>query len=208
MFDLHIHTIYSLDGKEKAERIAKYLRKRGFIGMAIVDHSTLKGALNARVNDFIIIPGMEINTKKGHIIALGIKEEIKSREAEQVIEEIRDKGGISVLAHPFRFSKPKIRTDAVEALNGRCFPLQNKRAYEYAMKKNLPYTAGSDGHFLWEMGRAYAIINAKNLDDVLDAIMRKEVKIGIDEKNAFRHPLKCKIYSTFDFMKRGFKRVE
>jgi len=208
MFDLHVHTIYSLDGQEKPEKIAKYLKKKGFIGMAIVDHSTLKGALKIKLKDFIIVPGMEINTKKGHILALGIKEEIRSKEAKEIIEETREKGGISVLAHPFRFSKPKIKADAVEALNGRCFPVQNKRAYEYVMANKFPYTAGSDGHFLWEMGKAYAIINAKNVDDVLDAIMKKDVEIGIENENSIWHPIKCKIYATYDFIKRGFKRVK
>ena len=48
MFDLHIHTCYSTDGREKPERIAKYLKKKGFRGMAIVDHDTMKGAIKAR----------------------------------------------------------------------------------------------------------------------------------------------------------------
>ncbi|OYT58682.1 hypothetical protein B6U81_07505 [Thermoplasmatales archaeon ex4484_30] len=67
MFDLHVHTCYSLDGNEKPEEIVKYLKKKGFKGAAIVDHNTLKGALEVKSSDFLIIPGMEIKTGKGKI---------------------------------------------------------------------------------------------------------------------------------------------
>jgi len=148
-FDLHIHTKYSPDGKEEPEKIAKFLKKRGFAGMAITDHDTIKGT-NVKVKDFIVIPGEEIKTDGGHILALGIKEEIRSREADVAIEEIHDKGGIAIIAHPFRFMRPNVRKiDAVEVINGRSFPGQNRKARQYALKRMLPFTAGSDVHFIW-----------------------------------------------------------
>jgi len=206
MFDLHIHTIYSLDGKEKPEDILKYLKKKGFRGLAIVDHNTIKGALKViKRKDMVVIPGMEINTRKGHILAFGIMEEIKSREADEAIDEIHDKGGIAILAHPFRFSKPCIKADAFEALNGRCFPMQNKKAYEYVLKNNFAYTAGSDGHYLWEMGRIYTKMEAEDIDEAINEILKKRVEIG--GENSFLHPIKCKFYSSIDFIRRGFKRV-
>ncbi len=207
MFDLHVHTIYSMDGNEEPKKIIKYLKKMGFKGMAVVDHSTLKGAFEAKkhANDFIIIPGMEIKTDKGHILAIGIEEEVKSNRADEVVEEIREKGGISILAHPFRFSKPCIKTDAIEAMNGRNFPWQNKKAIKYAKEKNMPTTAGSDGHYLWEMGRIYMKINAGDAEEAIHEILNKNVEIG--GKENFIHPIKCRIYSFFSSAKRGFKRV-
>ncbi len=207
MFDLHIHTCYSLDGTEKPETMAKYLKKRNFRGMAVVDHDTVKGALKARniEKDFLVIPGMEIKTDKGHILAFGIYEEIKSKEAEEAIDEIHDKGGIAILAHPFRFSRPMIKTDVVEAINGRSFPSQNIKALKFAKEKNLPCTAGSDAHYLWEAGVAYTIMNAESIDDAIEEILkgRTEIKGG----QTFWHPLKCQIYSFSSFVRRGFRRV-
>jgi len=208
MFDLHVHTCYSADGKEKPERIARYLKKMGFRGMAIVDHHTVKGALRAKreIKNFLIIPGEEINTERGHILAFGIEEEIKSRKSMEVVEEIHDKGGIAILAHPFRFSRPRIKTDGMEAMNGRNFPVQNKRSMEYVKKKGLPFTAGSDGHNLWEMGSTYTIMNAESVDEVIDEIMEK--RVSIEGNMSFLHPLKCQFYSLVSFMERGFRRIK
>ena len=205
-FDLHIHTKYSLDGKEEPDKIAKFLKKAGFKGMAITDHDTIKGALNVKVNDFIVIPGEEIKTDGGHILGIGIKEEIKSRVASIAVEEIHDKGGIAIIAHPFRFMKPNVeKIDAAEVINGRAFPRQNKKAMEYAMRRRLPMTAGSDAHFMWEMGRAYTIIDAESIDDILDAILKGKTSVGSNTR--FYYPLKSQIYSFADFVRRGFKRV-
>ena len=207
MFDLHVHTCYSSDGKETPVTIVKYLKKKGFNGMAVVDHHTINGALNAMniKDDFLIIPGVEINTKKGHILALGVKEEIRSVEPMEMIEEIHDKGGISVLAHPYRFSIPQLKTDAVEALNGRNFPSQNIKAISYVESNNLPYTAGSDGHNLWEMGTSYTLMNAETVDESLDAILKR--KIEVKGNHSMWHPVKCQLSSLKSFVFRGCVRV-
>ncbi len=207
--DAHIHTIYSPDGNENPKDIIKYLKKNGLSGMAVVDHNTLKGAKNAIkiAENFLVIPGMEIKTKKGHILAIGIEKEIERNDViEEIIEEINEKGGIAVIAHPFRFSKVRINTDAIEIMNGRNFPRQNKKASEYAKKRNMPFTAGSDGHYLWEMGKIYIEMNAERIDDAIGEIMKKRVKVG--GENNFFNPFKCKLYSFSSFVKRGFKRVD
>jgi len=206
-FDLHVHSSYSLDGNVKPKDIIKYLKKKRFKGAAIVDHSTIKGATEAMkyAEDFLVIPGMEIKTDRGHILAIGIKEEVKSRVADELIDEIHEKGGIAILAHPFRFSKPKIKADAIEAINGRNFPLQNKRAIEYARMKRLPVTAGSDAHFLWELGVAYVDMNAESVEEAIEEILNG---VEIDGNQNLFHPIKCKIFSFFSSAKRGFGRVE
>lgn len=207
MFDLHVHTCYSADGQEKPEEIIKYLKKRGFKGMAVADHSTLKGFFNAKKfsQNFLTIPAMEIKTNRGHILAFGVEEEIKCVDADEVIDEIKEKGGISILAHPFRFSSPEIETDAIEVLNGRNFPYQNKKATEYAFKKNLPFTAGSDGHYIWEMGRMKTFINADDVDEIIEKILKREVRVEGDM--SLWNPVKSQIYSLASFVGRGFRRV-
>ncbi len=205
-FDLHIHTKYSLDGKEEPDKIAKFLKKSGYGGMAITDHDTIKGALNVSIDNFIVIPGEEIKTDGGHILAIGIKEEIKSRNASDAIDEIHDKGGIAIIAHPFRFSKPNVEAmDAIEVINGRNFPVQNERARQYAVRRRLPMTGGSDAHFMWEVGRAYTVMEAESIDDVIQAILKGKTEVGSSLR--FYDPVKSRIYSFADFIRRGCKRV-
>ena len=205
-FDLHIHTKYSLDGKEEPRKIAKFLKKSGYGGIAITDHDTIKGAFGIDIEDFVVIPGEEIKTSGGHILAIGIEEEIESRNADEAIDEIHSKGGIAIIAHPFRYSKPGVATiDAVEVINGRNFPMQNKRAMEYAKRRRLPMTAGSDAHFMWEMGRAYTIMEAHDIDEALQAIIKGETRVG--SNMTFWHPIKSTVFSSLDFIRRGFKRV-
>jgi len=76
--DLHVHTNYSYDGFTKIDEAIACAKQRGLNGIAVTDHNTIEGALNAleRKTDIIIIPGIEINTEKGHIIALGVTKRI------------------------------------------------------------------------------------------------------------------------------------
>jgi len=61
MFDMHVHTSYSKDGHEKPETMAKILKNKGFRGMAITDHNTVKGAFRKYdIEGFTIIPGIHI----------------------------------------------------------------------------------------------------------------------------------------------------
>jgi predicted metal-dependent phosphoesterase TrpH len=89
------------------KEIIKRSRKIGLDAVAIADHNSIKGSMEGikeskGIDDFIILPSMEISTLKGHIVALGIQEEIKSNMSpEETIEEIRDQGGISIIPHPF-----------------------------------------------------------------------------------------------------------
>ena len=95
--DLHIHTAYSQDAHEKPHDIARYLKKKGFQGMAVTDHNTVKGALQLCQNppqDFLVIPGCEISTARGHVIALGITNPIsRGLSPRDTIDKIHERGG-------------------------------------------------------------------------------------------------------------------
>ena len=79
--DLHVHTNYSRDGESSIEDI---IRRAEFIGLdaiAITDHDTIAGARAALKisTNVIVIPGIEISTKQGHLIALGTSDGISER---------------------------------------------------------------------------------------------------------------------------------
>jgi len=149
MFDLHIHTCYSKDGHEKT------------------DHNTVEASLKKyHFREFIIIPGIEVSSDRGHILGIGIQDRIKKRRAEDVIDEIHDNGGVAILAHPYRMFSGAIKNfeglkfDGIETFNARSFPSQNRKAANLAIKKGGAITGGSDAHHLWEAGRGYTVMEA------------------------------------------------
>lgn len=186
-YDLHIHSKYSSDGILDPKKIVKIATKRGLNGIAITDHNTIKGGLKAKnyeTEDFKVIIGSEISTERGEIIGLFLKEEIKSKDVQDVISEIKEQNGIIVIPHPFdelRHSafhpaeEDAKFIDCIEGFNSRCvFQKYNKKAVEFAMKHNLTITAGSDAHFANEIGNAGIITET---EDVGEALMKNEVQI-------------------------------
>ena len=168
-FDLHIHSKYSYDSFLSPVRIIKVAKRKGLHGVAITDHNTIKGGIEAlKINedeDFQVIVGAEIRTEYGDIIGLFLEDEITTNKFEEVIEEIKSQGGLSVLAHPYRqykFPEEIIdKVDLVEVFNARSRKADNERAYELAKKFKKPQTAGSDAHLVFEIGRGITIVNSE-----------------------------------------------
>ena len=70
--DLHIHSMHSEDANGSPKEIKKLLIKKGLQGMAITDHNAINGGRIAQkesTKDFIVIPGVEISTTDGHLLA-------------------------------------------------------------------------------------------------------------------------------------------
>jgi predicted metal-dependent phosphoesterase TrpH len=219
--DLHIHSQYSEDGTGTHLEIAKILKKKGLNGMAVTDHNTVEGGLSAlkvASKDFIVIPGVEISTKDGHIIALNIKENIpRNLTVEETVEKIIDKGGIPIVPHLYRslsgIKEKKLKkiikkVPAIEVFNS-CSVLQtNLKTMKIAKKYNLGGTGGSDSHIPSFVGEAYTLVDTNNLniDSIISSIEKKktwgEGKIlNID----YRRDRMIK--SVKQFFERGFKRI-
>ena len=187
-FDLHIHSIYSKDAILKPERIIKIAKKKGLSGIAVTDHDTIKGALKTKsvaFDNFMVIVGAEVQTDKGEIIGLFLNEEIKTREFAEVIDEIKDQDGITVLPHPYRNRRcdPKDlleMVDLVEGLNARTSKELNYRAQILARNFGLPMIAGSDAHTPFEIGRAQTIIQGREVifDDIKEYLLKGKAAIN------------------------------
>jgi predicted metal-dependent phosphoesterase TrpH len=186
IIDPHIHSTYSEDSSATVEDIINYSKKIGLDAIAIADHNSIKGSMKAleyvcNDPDFLIIPSMEISTRKGHIVALGITYEISAGlSPEETIGRIHDHGGIAVAAHPFVHYREGLFTksdyldvDALETLNSRyIFGFSNWRAKKLAEKKNIPQIGASDAHFLKAIGSCVTHLEAEfTVESVLDGIL-------------------------------------
>ncbi len=80
--------------------------RRGLQGIVVTDHDSVIGGLVGRklakaYRGFQVIPGAEITSRFGHIIAIGIETDIpKGLTVEETVERIHDLGGISITSHP------------------------------------------------------------------------------------------------------------
>jgi predicted metal-dependent phosphoesterase TrpH len=183
--DLHLHTDYSLDAKTTLEEAIYYAKKRQLDGIAVTDHDTVEGACRlAKEKDFLIIPGIEVSSRQGHILGLNITEPIPPKlDIAETVERIRSLGGLAVIAHPSVVIKTGLGAridsalgiDAVEVINASALPfsISTYLSRRLARRLRVPETAGSDSHYPDEIGSAYTIIDADpNRDDVMEAIRK------------------------------------
>jgi len=160
ILDLHVHSRYSVDSLSRPAAILRAAKAHGLTGVAITDHGTIAGGLEAlRLNNdpnFQVIVGAEIRSEYGDINGLFLTREIKSRTWRDIVNEIHDQGGLAVLPHPYKWGKPHDKlveaVDAIEVFNGRTGVAANQQALALAETVDKPMVMGSDAHFLREIG--------------------------------------------------------
>jgi len=179
--DLHVHTVYSPDSLITLKELVFYAKKRGLNAVAITDHNRVDGALEmAAETDFLIIPGTEVNSRDGHIVALNVREVIpRGLSAEETVDRIHAVGGVAVACHPFAMLKGSLgkhasgKFDAIETINASASPFKSSicKAEEVATRFKLPRVAGTDAHYAPAIGYAYTGVDADpNVDAVVKAI--------------------------------------
>jgi len=189
--DLHVHTCYSDDSTSSLEEIIFYAKKQGLNGIAITDHDTLRGAKGAlklaRKKELMVIPGIEVTTLQGHVLALNVTTFIsRNLGLVETVEKIHEAGGIAIAAHPIVLIKSHIRQriasasnlDGVEVINSSAFPffLSTRLSRALAERLNLPQTAGSDAHQASEIGTAHTLVKADSeVDEIIGAIRKGAV---------------------------------
>jgi predicted metal-dependent phosphoesterase TrpH len=188
--DLHIHTTYSSDSAIQPKTLVEQLVAHNFIKVAAVtDHDTVRGCsvtrqLASAYPDILIIPGVEISTTQGDIVILGAEElPPQPWTVESVVDFARDRGCVSVVAHPYReygmgdLAK-NYKFDAVEVLNGCSSASANKLAQDLAKLMELPGVAGSDAHQPSELCTVYTEVQASlDVDAILKAVKKGLVKV-------------------------------
>ncbi|MHA1340688.1 MAG: PHP domain-containing protein [Promethearchaeota archaeon] len=212
-YDLHIHTQFSNDSLVNIRNIDKILKKKKLDGIAITDHTNLKGYryLKRTIKDKLIIPGMEVNTNIGELIGLFIIEELDLRKKHflDVIDDIKDKDGVVIIPHPFdelRSNHLKIELiqpnilrksiDGVEILNSRIiFKRYIIQAQKLQMMYDFAETGGSDAHTNGEIGNGYTFIPVNpdveylSLEELKKQIIKRNSKSCGKQSNPLVHAI-------------------
>ena len=121
---LHAHTNLS-DGTGSLEEVASAADSLGLDFVVITDHNTLDGReLEGRRGSCTVLVGSEISTDDGHVLAFGIPETPYrlGGDGAETISDVRELGGMSVIAHPVNdqngWSSPvRVRADGIEIFN-------------------------------------------------------------------------------------------
>jgi len=192
ILDPHIHSTYSSDSTAAPRDIIKRAKKIGLDAIAVADHNTIKGSLATikeakDFEDFVVVPAMEVSSSKGHIVALGIKEDVeKGLSPEATVEKIRSLGGIAIAAHPFVSYREglcdnvkDLDIDAIETLNSRyIFGYSNWRAKNLAERRNLPEIGSSDAHFIGAIGSCVTEFEADfSYESIIEAILSGKTSV-------------------------------
>jgi len=210
--DLHIHSCYSKDCTSPIAAILEQAIGAGLDGIAICDHDTVEGSLEARrlVDemglDLVVVPGIEVTTNRGHLLVLGADKAFPiNSDPSDIIKMARERDCLIVAPHPYK-GYPKslgdvsdLDVDAIEVLNSRFILGKfNKRAVEMAETLGLPMLGNSDAHFVEMVGRAYTEIDAEpSVEAVFKAIMDKKTVV-----HGTRTPLGVQFYQACLGVKR------
>jgi hypothetical protein len=165
--------------------------------IAITDHDSLEGALEARElvarhrYSFELIVGEEITTLEGHLLALFLEQEVPSmRPLHQTIQAVHAQGGICVVSHPMSWltrsvgrraleriiASPQedVYFDGLETTNPVAGRVTSKKAELLNRTRyGLAETGGSDAHFLPMVGSSYTRFPGHTAADLRRAIQER-----------------------------------
>jgi predicted metal-dependent phosphoesterase TrpH len=178
--DLHIHSRYSPDSFSKPEDIARRAKHLGLGAIAVTDHDSWGGSravAEAAGSSLIVVPGAELKTDKGDLLALFV-DGVKAREWALAVDEIRAKGGVSIVPHPAeskRLTADDLRmADALEIYNAKCGRFSNERAALMADELEKPGFGSSDAHMVMSIGNGRTTArDCGSLEDLRQHVLRE-----------------------------------
>ncbi len=190
--DFHIHSHHSKDCATPVADILERAREVGLDVVAITDHDSAAGGLEAREladrYGVRVIVGEEVKTSEGEVIGLFLERTIPGgMPFADTVAAIREQHGIVYVPHPFdrlhTIPSPRVlranvgEIDVIEVFNSRlAFPGFNELAERFAQRYRIPAAAGSDSHVLPGIGTALCgIEDFTGPDDFVDALAESRI---------------------------------
>jgi predicted metal-dependent phosphoesterase TrpH len=173
--DLHIHTNHSHDGTCTVQAVLQYAAEQtGLDVIAITDHDRMAGALEAEqaapAYGIEVIPGCEISTAEGHLLAYFIHQPVPAGlSLAETVGRVGEQGGLCVAAHPGArgansLTLPAIyRTLQLPEARGVLVGIETLNTAQFDQRAAWPAQAladvfqitqvgSSDAHLLWVIG--------------------------------------------------------
>ena len=167
---MHMHTMWSGDATTTPDELHEALAESRIDVLCITDHGTTNGAMKlAQELGCRVIVGEEVRSGSGEIIGLFLDQRVPAGlKSHEVVEHIRNQGGLVYIPHPFDPMRHCLNedvlaglardggVDAIEVLNAKVsLSSLNRRAADFAAEHDLPGGAGSDAHEPSAIGAAF-----------------------------------------------------
>ena len=219
--DLHVHTNYSKDGESSVEDILRQAEAEGLDAIAITDHDSVDGAKEALSlpTTVLVIPGIEVSTKQGHLLVLGVTEIIPAGlDVVATVGIARRMGALAILPHPYHVWRHGVArrkkagmhvVDAVEAFNSRYIVgSANQKAARIAKRLGKPCVGGSDAHNAKFVGYGRTYVDAeRSVTAILEAIRAGRVSCS-GRKTPLRTYTRQSINNTWRKIKRITRHIQ
>jgi len=188
--DLHIHSIYSKDATTTVRAILKQAADVGLDVIAITDHDEIRGGFEAQQTasqyGIEVIPGVEVSTSDGHLVALFIKTlPPAGMSIIDTLLNIGEQGGIAIAPHPFNNLPNSLNLEAVlgalhhpvakgtlKGIETYNFGTHNFDKVARKLSVFLPFSkvASSDAHIYWAIGAGRSEFPGKTAQDLRHAL--------------------------------------
>lgn len=198
--DLHIHTIYSYDGTASVPAVLKRAKQIGLDVIAITDHDEINGSLKAvelAPNYGIeVIPGIEVTTSEGDLLALNITEKVeRDQPLLETILRVGELGGFCIAPHPMAEGLAMNSLSAFSILRALRNPnaariligietynattidrMSNHYARILAERLGVTQTASSDAHIVRAIGLGITEFDGHTAQHLISALKHGKVR--------------------------------
>jgi len=199
--DLHMHTIYSYDGTASVPAVLNRAKQIGLDVIAITDHDEIAGSLKAlelaSAYGIEVIPGIEVTTAEGDLLALNITERIqRDKPLIETVRKVGELGGFCIAPHPMAggfgmkslnaYSILKALRDpdvtrvliGIETYNATTIDkMSNHYARILADRLDIAQTASSDAHVVEAIGLGVTEFDGHTAQELITALQKGNVRI-------------------------------
>jgi predicted metal-dependent phosphoesterase TrpH len=194
--DLQLHSNLG-DGLSSIEAILDSAERTGLDVIALTDHDDIRGAFALRElaarrsSPVAVVPGVEVTTRSGHLLALWIEDDVPMFSSlAQALLRIHQAGGVAIVPHPlsyltFSIGEGALRqlaaygddarmVDAIEVRNpsyaGRV--RASRAAWLNTHVLRIAETGSSDAHHAALVGTCWTEFPGRTPDDLRIALRR------------------------------------